>query len=94
MELEFCRNELYRVKKGQGIREIAVAFGVPPRVLAKENGLTREAEEGQILQIPRLRRNLYTVRGGESKALLCGSDEAFEQRNRTKCLYPTQIVFL
>lgn len=94
MELQLCRSVLYRVKKGQSVREIALTFGMPPRVLAAENALTREVTEGQILTIPQERCNLYTVRGGESKSLLCGSDEAFESRNRTKCLYPAQVVFL
>ena len=52
MKLEFDPGEFYRVKKGQGLREIALAFRVPPRVLAVFNGLETEPEEGQILRIP------------------------------------------
>lgn len=94
MKAEYRNCEFYRVKKGQRVREIACAFGLPPRVLARENGLTEEAEEGQILKIPQERRNLYLVQGGESKTVLCGSAENFEKRNGTTRLYPTQIIFL
>lgn len=86
--------EFYRVKKGQTLREIAFTFRIPPCVLARENELCEEVHEGQVLKIPKCRVNLYTVRGGESKTLLCGSKENFEQRNRTKCLYPTQVIVL
>jgi len=82
------------VKKGQTVASIAAAFGLPPRVLAVRNGLTCEAEEGRVLIIPRSSRDLYRVRGGESKTLLCGSPEAFRERNSTNRLYPGQTVFL
>ncbi len=94
MELEFREQTYYRVKRGQNLALIAAAFSLPPRLLAEENGLKAEVEEGQILHIPKESRNLYLVRGGESMTELCGSKENFEKRNRTTCLYPTQIVFL
>lgn len=94
MNLEFCRQKLYRVKRGQTVREIALAFGMPPRVLAAENGLTKEAEEGQILMIPQAERNLYVVQGGESMSKLCGSKENFTGLNKTERLYPSQVIFL
>ncbi|MDE6059844.1 MAG: LysM peptidoglycan-binding domain-containing protein [Clostridia bacterium] len=94
MKLSICMPEFYRVKKGQTLREIAFTFGIPPRVLARENELSKEVYEGQVLRIPSCRGNLYTVRGGESKTLLCGSRENFEKRNGTKCLYPTQVIVL
>lgn len=84
----------YRVKKGQTLGSVAAAFGVPPRLLAERNGLTDEVREGQILKIPEAGRNLYRVRGGESKTLLCGSPENFYERNGTNCFYPCQAVFL
>ena len=74
----------YRVKEGQKLMEIAAAFGVPPRLLAAVNGLEGEPDAG----------NLYTVRGGESKSLLCGSPARFFEKNRTHCLYPGQRVLL
>lgn len=84
----------YRVKRGQTISTIAKTFRLPPRLLAACNGLEGEAEEGQVLSVPAVEGNLYVVRGGESKALLCGSEEAFEQKNKTACLYIGQTVLL
>lgn len=84
----------YRVKKGQTLQDIALAFSRPARLIAVFNGLTEEPKEGEILLIPETEGNLYTVRGGESKTLLCGSDEAFLKKNGTACLYPTQTVLL
>ena len=84
----------YRVKKGQTLQDIASAFSCPERLLAVFNGLTEEVREGEVLFIPERKGNLYTVRGGESKTLLCGSREAFEKKNCTNCLYPTQTVLL
>ncbi len=86
--------ELYRVKKGQTLNDVANTFFCPVSVLVRENALTSEISEGEVLRIPSERGNLYTVRGGESKTLLCGSDEAFYEKNGTHCLYPTQKVFL
>lgn len=94
VKLLLTEQSYYRVKRGQRLAEIARAFSCPPRVLAFVNGLTEEVREGQVLFIPRERRNLYVVRGGESKTLLCGSPEAFENRNRTKYLYPSQEIWL
>ena len=82
------------MKKGQTLSEIASVFRLTPCFLARENGLHEEVREGQVLVIPKCSRNLYVVRGGESKTLLCGSKENFEKRNATKCLYPTQTIFL
>lgn len=92
--LELVRGEYIRARRGQTLGTIAAAYGIPPRVLAAENGLSEEVREGQILRLPREERNLYTVRGGESKTLLCGSPEEFERLNRTARLYPGQKVFL
>ena len=83
----------YRVKRGQNLSEIAATFGVPARLLAAVNRLAGEPEEGQVLSIPAA-GNLYTVRGGESKSLLCGSPAQFFEKNQTNCLYPGQQVLL
>ena len=84
----------YRVKRGQSLRDIARAFGYPPRLLAARNALSGEVEEGQVLFLPQAEGNLYTVLGGESKALLCGSPAKYEERNGTACLYPMQEVLI
>ena len=85
---------IYRVKRGQTLALIAGTFCCPVSLLVRENHLTQEVSEGQVLLIPEGRGNLYTVRGGESKTLLCGSEEEFYKKNGTNCLYPTQKVFL
>lgn len=94
MKLESEQRSYYRVKRGQSLADVANAFGVPPRVLACLNRLTEEPSEGRVLSIPSERHNLYTVRGGESKTLLCGSKEKFEERNKTRHLYIGQTVWL
>ncbi len=94
MKLELEQKTYYRLKKGQSLADVAKVYGVPPRVLAALNGLKEEPQEGRVLEIPAERRNLYTVRGGESKAMLCGSDKNFEERNKTKLLYIGQTVWL
>ena len=84
----------YRVKRGQNLDEIAKAFSCTQRLIAAVNGLTEGVREGEIILIPAIEGNLYTVRGGESKALLSGSSERFFEKNRTSALYPTQKVIL
>ena len=94
VKLSLCQGAFYRVKRGQRLQDIARAFGYPPRLLAARNELVAEVEEGQVLLIPVEEGNLYTAVGGESKTLLCGSPERYEQRNGTAVLYPTQEVFI
>ena len=94
VKLLLKESEFYRVKRGQTLRGIAGAFSCPERLLAACNNLTEEVKEGEILFIPDVEGNLYTVRGGESKALLSGSDERFFEKNQTNFLYPTQKVIL
>ena len=84
----------YRVKKGQTLQDVATAFSRPARLIAAFNNLTEEVREGEIIFIPETEGNLYTVRGGENKTLLCGSQEAFQKKNGTNCLYPTQKILL
>ncbi len=94
MKLFLTDRNLYRVKKGQTLALVAETFGLSPRLLAEENGLSAEISEGQILKIPAPCGNLYTVRGGESKELLCGSAENFRRKNGTKRLYVGQTVLI
>ncbi len=84
----------YRVKSGQTLQEIATHFCVSVFLLAKINGLCREVEEGQILEIPKERGNTYTVRAGDTKTLLCGSGEAYERKNGTSVFYIGMRVIL
>ncbi len=94
MQLELVNHTLYRVRRGQSAEEIACAFGVPPAVLAAENGLSAQPEEGQLLRIPAADCHLYRVQGGDSMSGLCGSRARFLAHNRCDALYPAQIVRL
>ena len=84
----------YKVKKDQTLREIATAFCVAERLLAKENALEAEPREGTLLRIPSLRGNAYTAGERDSKALLCGSEKSFREKNGTDILYPGMRVIL
>ncbi len=94
MKLSLGRPAYYRVKRGQTIASVAKTYALPPRLLAAENSLDGELFEGQVLRIPPPCGNLYVVRGGESKTLLCGSPENFEKKNGTACFYIGQTVVL
>ncbi len=63
------------------MRQIADYFCVSVWALAKENGLKTEVVAGQILSIPKTQGNAYTVREGDTKALLCGSEEEYNRKN-------------
>ena len=84
----------YKVKQGQTLREIADAFCVAERVIAKENNLKAEPCAGQILKIPKLTGNRYTVRLGDSKKQLSGSRENYEKKNGTSVMYLGMRVVL
>ena len=75
------------MQEGQTLTQIAKYFCVSPWLLVKENALTSQPFVGQILTIPTERGNAYTVREGDSKAMLCGNDENFEKRNGTQVFY-------
>ena len=77
----------YKVKEGQTIESIAAFFCVTPWLLVRENGLQQEPYAGQILRIPSMQGNAYTVREGDTKALLCGSEQRFEVLNGTSVFY-------
>ena len=84
----------YKVKEGQTLDSIAKTFKVSKYLLAQRNGLTQPPQNGQILEIPQERGNVYTVQCGESKRLLCGSEENFQKKNGTDILYPGMRVIL
>ena len=90
--LKFETTRYYKIKEGQTLREIAAAFSVAERLLVKENGLTAEPKTGQILKIPFERGNGYTVRAGDTKALLCGSEENYAKKNGTDIFYIGMFV--
>ena len=84
----------YVVRDGQTIKDISNAFCVAERLLVIENKLTQEVQKGQILRIPQERGNLYRVREGDTKSLLCGSEENYERLNGTKNFYLGMQVVL
>ncbi len=86
--------EFYIVKKGQTLREIAVAFCIAERLLARENKLLSEPCEGMLLRIPTERGNAYTAGERDTKVLLCGSEKSFLEKNGTSVLYPGMRVIL
>ncbi len=94
MMLKTVVPEFYKVKRGQSVKDVAAAFCLPESAIVACNDLRREVHEGQILRIPRLRGNLYTVRAGDSKRLLSGSEENYERKNMTSLLYPGMRVLL
>ncbi len=94
VKLELATGAYFRVKRGQTIAEIARVFHTTPRLIAAENGLSAPPQAGQVLKIPERTGDLYVVRGGESKTLLCGSPEAFARKNASEALYIGQCVVL
>ena len=84
----------YQVKDGQTVADIAKAFCVAERLLVQENGLREEPKAGQILKIPQARGNVYVARAGDTKKLLCGSDENYQAKNGTDILYIGMRVIL
>ena len=92
--LSLERKELYQVKERQTLEEIAKAFCVSPRLLAKTNNLLKQPRAGMVLIIPSESGNLYTAKEGDTKALLCGSEENFIKKNGTDCLYLGMRVVL
>lgn len=88
------KRKFYRVQAGQTLKEIACFFDVSEFLLAKCNHLNAPPFAGQILLIPQECGNAYIVKAGDSKALLCGSDENFERKNGTDILYLGMRVIL
>ena len=92
--LKTVQRQYYKVKEGQTLREVADYFCVSERLLVKENSLTGELFAGQILKIPAQKGNVYTVREGDTKELLCGNAKAFEEKNGTADFYIGMKVIL
>ena len=85
LNTEKCR--YYKVKAGQTLGEIAEYFSVSEYLLAKENHLRSPIFNGQILRIPKQYGNAYVVQAGDTKALLCGSEEEYYKKNGTDVFY-------
>ena len=92
--LKFQAYEYYVVKEGQTLQEIARAYHLSCRAIIRENGLQAPPQAGQVLYMPTCFGNFYLAQEGEDKALLCGSERAFEQKNGTPHLYIGMPVVL
>ncbi len=86
--------QYYQARKGQTLEGIAEYFSVSPYLLATENGMSAPMRAGQILKIPSERGNLYVVKEGDTKELLCGSEENFRKKNGTDIFYIGMRVIL
>ena len=92
--LTLQRAQFYKVKQGQTLQQIAQAFGLPVTLIIQANALTAPVYGGQILFLPNVTGNLYTVQAGDYKDLLSGNAEHYCRRNGTDILYPTLRIFL
>ena len=88
------KRNYYQVKKGQTLREVADYFSVSEYLLVQENGLRGALWQGQILRIPKEKGNIYFVQEGDTKALLCGSEEGYKKKNGTDIFYIGMRVIL
>ena len=79
--LEKRSAKFHRVEKGQTLADIAAYYSTSVYLLVKENGLKCPIFVGQVLIVPKERGNLYVVKEGDTKTLLCGSAEHYEKLN-------------
>ena len=88
------QRKYYQIKKGQTLKDVADAFSVSPVLLAKENDLKNDVFVGQIVKIPSARGNRYVVKEGDTKKLLCGSEQEYFRKNGTDAFYIGMEVIL
>ena len=86
--------DYYKIKEGQTLRAVAEYFSVSEYLLAKVNGLKAPIYQGQILKIPEEKGNAYVVREGDTKELLCGSEENYLRKNGTDAFYIGMRIIL
>lgn len=88
------RVQFYKVQAGQSLEEIAAYFSLSPYLLARVNGITSPLKPGKILKIPSEYGNAYFVCEGDTKTLLCGSEENYFRRNGTGVFYIGMKIIL
>ena len=88
------RVKYYKVKSGQTLRDVAEAFSVAEGRLVEINGLQEEIWAGLVLKIPEEMGNAYIVQAGDTKELLCGSEENYRKKNGTDNFYIGMRVIL
>lgn len=86
--------QFHTVREGQNLQKIAEYYSVSAYLLAQENGLTGELYTGQVLKIPSAKGNAYFVQEGDTKVLLCGSEENYRKKNGTDIFYIGMRVIL
>ena len=84
----------YKLKEGQTLLDVAQTFSLPISLLVQENGLLGEPASGEILKIPCVRGNLYTVQASDTKSLLAGNAENYRKKNGTDVCFPGMKVLL
>ncbi len=92
--LHVQKRQFHIVREGQTLHDIARYYSVSEYLLVRENKLKQPPFIGQLLQIPRASGNAYTVQEGDTKTLLCGSEEAFFEKNGTDIFYIGMRVIL
>lgn len=88
------KRKFHIVRQGQSVQSIAEFYSVSAYLLVRENELKEQPFVGQILKVPSQTGNAYLVKAGDSKALLCGSKERFEEKNGTDVFYIGMRVIL
>ena len=91
--LKTWTGKIYKVKRGQTLKGLAKELSTTEYALIACNGLQTEVYEGQILILPES-RNIYTVQVGDTKSLLCGSEEGYQIQNGTTVFYLGMRVLL
>lgn len=86
--------QFHTVREGQNLQKIADYYSVSAYLLVQENSLTGELYAGQVLKIPSAKGNAYFVQEGDTKALLCGSEENYRKKNGTDIFYIGMRVIL
>ena len=92
--LSTVNRQFHIVREGQSLQKIAEYYSVSAYLLVQENGLTQAPYAGQILKVPSEKGNAYFVQEGDTKALLCGSEEKYREKNGTDIFYIGMRVIL
>ena len=91
MMLKLGIGQLYKVKGGQKLEEVASECATTVFAIVHRNGLKEELYDGQLIFLPEP-ANVYVVQAGDTKQLLCGGDAEFFQKNGTDVFYPGMRV--
>ncbi len=93
MALKLEIGQPYKVKRGQSLQSVAQECATTAFAIVHRNGLKEELYEGQLIFLPES-ANVYVVQAGDTKKLLCGSDERYAEKNGTDVFYLGMRVLL